>query len=153
MIDYSQVVNDLQRELAQRAAEDPRLFNVPGVSLACRIDPWYFVGPHPGLVERMASWRSLRPVKVREALVRTGDLVTAPPERKVSLTLGLTWAAQRATMEVCFLHASFVDRALALYGRSEPPPVSPLRIAAEDRGRVEAFLAGKTMVESLAFQD
>lgn len=150
MIDYADIVNALQKSLAEAFAGNPALLNEPGLSLACKIDPFYYLAIYPGFRDFFVTRCGLGPAKVEEALIKTGDLLTNKPERAPSLRVKVLWSARpgvlrRAELEAAFVHASFIDHALRLYAKANPPSVSELRLAVEERGRVERFLTGKTL--------
>jgi hypothetical protein len=157
MIDYAQTVNELQKRLAEAFRQDPATLNLPGRSIACKIDPLYYLALHPGFCAAMARWAKLDQDLVETALIKTGDLVTNSLDRSPALVLNLTWEEQAkrsplvARLNVCFVLASFIDRALLLYAGAEALPISALRIAAGDQERVKERLTGKTEVMSLAF--
>jgi hypothetical protein len=152
--DYNELVEKMQRELAQRYFLSPDLFNEPGRSLACKIDPFYYLAVRPAFMERMGKWLKLEPAKVEEALIRTGNMVTCSENRQLLLKTIVLWneGASRTAIDACLLDADFVDRALILYaGAEESLPVSDLKIAASERSKMERFLAGKTFIQGLAF--
>ncbi|THB70068.1 MAG: hypothetical protein D6E12_03405 [Desulfovibrio sp.] len=153
MIDFSRAVDILQRELAARYSLDPSLLNSPGHSVACKIDPYYYLAMFPGFTRRLDSWRLLGGGSSLDVLVKTGNLVTGAPGRQKNLELRVVWAegARQAEITACFLHSGFVDRAMALYGNGQEPPISTLRIHENDRTKVRAYLAGKTQVADLAY--
>jgi len=166
--DHAQRIDRLQRALALSWLERPGLLNRPGESLACKLDPHYYLALYPGFVDFLAKAAGMFPKNVREALVRTGNLlcdaaVPAPPlegeaaDRALSLTLQVLWeeggAERQARLDACFVHNSFIDRALLLYGRqSQELPVSSLAIAQAESGRVSSFLKGRTQLQGMAWR-
>lgn len=74
-----------------------------------------------------------------------------------SIVLQVVWeqggALRRARLESCFIHNSFIDRALLLYGRqAQEQPISSLAIAGEDEHKAQAFLEGRTQLQGMAFR-
>lgn len=160
MFNYTELADRMQRELAARHAQAPDLFNYPGKSLACKIDPHYYLAPYPGFHRQLARWCGVRPSLAQEALVRTGNLVLGASngdDRAASLRLKLVWedlaagGIQRARMDVCLIHSSFVDRGVALYTQGAAPQVSGLKIESNEKESVQAFLQGKTELQSMAW--
>ncbi len=153
MIDYSELVNLLQKELGLRCSRSPGLLNVPGRSMACKLDPYYYLALHPGFVELLGKWAGRGSEVITEALVKTGVFATKPPERAPSIPLTLVWAdgSVRRKLDVSFLDAAWVERGLAMYSGAQSPPISGLCIAKEERSAVDEFLENKTPVQGLGF--
>ena len=156
MINYTEIVDAAQQSLGRRIAAHPDILNMPGRSLACKIDPFYYLAPCPGFVVAMARWSGVMPGKLRTALIKTGDLLTGQAGGSPNawcLTVQAVWGRglMRRTMSACLIHASFIDRAATLYGGMAVPPVSELQVAASCRAGLDAFLAGKTGVAGVAF--
>ncbi len=159
LVDYTSLLEELQKGLAKRFLEQPSFLNVPGRSPAMRLDHSYFLALFPDFPAALGKIARIDADTVTEALIRTGNLIIRREQRRPSLRLRLVWPEgrgrlKRAKLQVCFLHAGFIDRALLLYAkRQEPLPVSELRIEASDRGFVSHFLANKTEVAGFAFYD
>lgn len=156
--DYSELVDRMQRGLATAWAGRPLVLNTPGVSMACKVDPYHYVAPREGVFLSLAKLSAIPPDKAREALIKTGECITAKretaagPERLDSIVVELVWDDKRARIRTCFFNAQFFDHALALYaGQTQALPLAELRIAAEDRELVRQFLAGKSELQALAF--
>ena len=146
----------MQRELGARYAQSPGVLNIPGRSLACKIDPFYYLAPYPGFINHLAEWCAIKPEKAGEALVRTGNIITRGGDRSPFLFLNLAWGeGGRGTprFKACLVHAAFIDRAVKLYGGGQEPSISLLRVQASDRELVERFLEGKTLLASFAYQE
>lgn len=172
--DHAERVDRLQRALASAWLERPELLNRPGASLACKLDPHYYLALHPGFVDFLAKAAGMFQKNVREALLRTGNLLFhsvpgagagagADPEAEpghpgaLSVQLQVLWEEhgklRQARLESCFVHNSFIDRALLLYGRqSQELSVSSLAIASSEAPKVQAFLKGRTQLEEMAFR-
>lgn len=155
--DHAERVDRLQRSLAAAWLERPELLNQPGSALACKIDPHYYLGLHPGFVDFLAKTAGMFQKNVRQSLLRTGNLLANAEGGADSIVLQVLWEdggnLRRARLESCFIHNSFIDRALLLYGRqSQELPISTLAIAGEDEQKAQAFLEGRTQLQGMAFR-
>ncbi len=155
--DHAGRVDRLQRSLAAAWLERPELLNQPGAALACKIDPHYFLGLHPGFMEFLAKSAGMFQKNVRQSLLRTGNLLAHAESGEESIMLNVLWEesgkVRRARLASCFIHNSFIDRALLLYGRQgQEMPVSSLAIAGEDETKAQAFLQGRTQLQGMAFR-
>ncbi len=152
--DYQDMVNRLQKGLAEAYAADPLVLNVPGRSAACKVDPSYYLALVPAFEELLARAAAMLPSDAAEALVRTGNVITSGPERKRDLAVRVTFGGRVYEMRACFVDADFVDRALKLHaGVASVPPVADLRILAECRTELERFFENKTQLSKAAFAD
>ncbi|MES9994515.1 hypothetical protein [Desulfovibrio aminophilus] len=154
LTDYQDVLNRLQKALGQAHLADPLLLNVPGRSVACKVDPLYYLALQPAFVERLAKAAAMLPATVAEALVRTGNLITRAPERRHELTVPVVLGGRLLEVRASFVDADFIDRALRLYaGLPTGLEVSDLRIAGAFRSSLEPLFENKTPLRDLAFQD
>lgn len=143
--DYHERVERLQRGLARAWLRDPALLNLPGRSIACKLDPNYYLAAQPFFDTEIARAAGMLPATAAQALVKSGLLITRPPEREHVLQVGVVYAGHAITMPASFLDADFVDRALRLYGGAPHGlQVADLRLAAESREAVEHLFEGKT---------
>ena len=150
--DYSEIVERLQRALGKGFAEEPWLLNLPGKSVACKIDQYHYLAVMPGFLDTLGKLGGMFPDQVREALVKTGNLITKPPDRDPVLSLTVAWGGRGVTLKSAFIDADFIDRAVKTYGGiGSILSVSDLKISEEDRDRVEDFFEGKTAPQSLAY--
>lgn len=153
--DHAERTDRLQRALAEAWLQRPEILNVPGRSLACKIDPFYYLALHPGFLDFLAKAGGMFRRNVAAALVRTGNLLTAPRDKSPAIRLHLLWGdagEQNGRLDVNFIHNSFIDRGLKLYARREEElPISGLRVHASERETVARFLEGKTELQALAF--
>jgi hypothetical protein len=150
--DYQDIVTRLQKGLARAWAEDPLLLNLPGRSLACKIEPDYYLALQPAFVEHLARFAAVLPKSVTEALLKTGLLVSAPPERAHVLTVGVIFGGRRTAVRASFVDADFIDRALKLYaGQPAGLEISELRLQKECRAELAAFFKNKTPPRELAY--
>lgn len=155
LTDFSQTLERMQRALGRAYRENGSILNKEGSSIACKIDPNYYLGIHPLFVKRLAELAVLLPETVRETLIRTGNVVTKPPERskpvhKIKVRVGF----EVLDLSVVFIQAEFIDRALVLYGgRSSGLDISNLRIMPEHRPRLNDYFEGKTLLHGMAFAE
>jgi hypothetical protein len=156
VLDYSQILTTLQKQLGQRFLEDPKLLNVPGSSVACKIDPLYYLALFPSFSRSMAQLAGVLPESVEETLIRTGNLITPSGSDDPTLLLQVSWKTgmQPVKIKAGFVLAGFIDTGLKIYARrQEILPVSDVRIDSRDREQLDAFFAGKTSISSLAFTE
>jgi len=152
MRDFADLTDRVQRGLGKAYAASPQILNAPGRSVAVKIDPLYYLALWPAFAEHIGRFAGALPRTVEEALVRSGNLMSAGPNRRAALPLRLVWPGGAAAVSAAFLLADFVERGLALYGDApDPLPVSPVRIHREDRAAVLDFFAGKTPPHDSAF--
>lgn len=150
--DYQDALTRLQKGMAQAYRQSQSVLNVPGQSVACKVDPNYYLALEPVFTEIMARWAVTFPQNVLETLSHTGSVVVCRPMGTHIIPLTVTWGGRDYEIQAAFLLAEFVDRALKLYaGAMEPLPVSDLRIRQDERQAVEAFFAGLTPPGSVAF--
>lgn len=92
------------------------------------------------------------PDQVKETLIKTGNIITRPPDRDPLIPLTVSWGGRGVSIKAAFVDADFIDRAVKTYGGlSSSLNVSDLKIDAEDKARVDAFFAEKTPPQKLAY--
>lgn len=152
LTDYSGVVERLQRGLGKGFAEEPWILNMPGRSVACKIDQYYYLAVMPGFVDKLARLGGLFPDQVTEAMVRTGNFITRAPERDPELPLTVAWGGRPVKVKAAFVDADFIDRAVKTYGNlGSILNVSDLKISGADKASIEEFFEGKTPPQRLAY--
>ena len=154
MIDYGDVLSRIEKALGRRYAEAPSILNVPGKSLACKVDQDHYLGLRPGFINVAAKWAGMLPETAEEALVKTGVLLTDRERKPYSGKIRVLEEGGGGILAIHadFIQASFIDKALALYGgQTAPPPISPLRIHVSERDALNVFFDGKTPLQGLAF--
>jgi hypothetical protein len=151
--EYAANVDRILRSLCLRFAEDRVLFNVPGRSVACKVDESYYLCVEPGFVNAAARCSVMFPSRVRESLVRTGNMISSGPNRTSVLEVCVNWpGGETIDIRASFVLADYLERGLRVYARlPEPLPLSGLRICDHDRSRVERFFVGKTPPSGLAY--
>lgn len=154
LVDYADTLTRLEQALGRRFAATPSICNVPGASAALKLDPFYYLVLRPAFFELLGKWAAVPPERVEDVLIRTGNLVCGPNRSRYPRPLVAFEEGLGATLQ---LHADFVaaaciDRALVMYGGAPGPlPVSDLRLAAFQKGELDAFFTGKTGLTALCF--
>ena len=152
LADYTASVDHLQKALGKAFAAEPWLLNMPGRSVACKIDQFYYLAVMPGFLETLGRMGGMFPDQVLETLVRTGNLITKAPERNPHIPLTVSWGARSVTLTGAFVDADFIDRAVKTYGGLGCIlNVSDLKISSADRSRVETLFQDKTPPQALAY--
>lgn len=150
--DYTEIIERLQQTLGKGFAEEPWILNMPGKSIACKIDQYYYLAIMPAFVEQLGRLGGMFPDKVTEALIKTGNLITKAPDRNPLLPLTVSWGGRAITVKAAFVDADFVDRAVKTYGNmGSILNVSELKISEGDKTTVEAFFEEKTPPQGLAY--
>jgi len=150
--DYQDALTRLQKGLAQAYRDSPQVLNLPGQSVACKVDPDYYLALEPVFTEILSRWAVSFPEAVLETLSHTGNAIVCKPLSTHIIPLSVTWDGRDFEVQAMFLQADFVDRALKLYaGVPAPLPVSDLRIRTDDRAAVEAFFGPSTPPKALAY--
>ncbi|NDV17871.1 hypothetical protein GO013_00370 [Pseudodesulfovibrio sp. JC047] len=150
--EYTVIVERLQQTLGRGFADEPWLLNLPGKSVVCKIDPHYYLAVMPAFLETLGRLGGVFPDQVREALVKTGNLLTKAPERDPNLPLTVSWGGKSFTIQGAFVDADFIDRAVKTYGGSASIlQVSDLKISRDDKSRIETFFIEKTPPQDLAY--
>jgi len=152
MLDYTEAVERLQRNLGRGFSDEPWLLNMPGRSIACKIDQYYYLAVMPAFVESLGRLGGMFPDQVLETLIKTGNLITSAPDRHPEISLTVAWGGRSVTVRGAFVDADFIDRAVKAYGGfGSVLTVSDLKISQTDRERVEAFFADKTPPQGLGY--
>ncbi len=152
--DHGEFVLGLQKVLGQAFQEHPEILNIAGRSLACKIDPNYYLAVEPAFTRTLAQAVVKLPSKVRDALIRTGNILTLGPKKDWIFNLGVCARGGKGQIKACFLNAEFIDRALILHGgRTTGLEVSDLRIQRRYQEAMEKLFAGKALLHDMAFED
>lgn len=150
--DYKNRVDRLQKGLGKAFAENPFILNIPGKSIALKMDPYYYVAFEPAFTENLSKFGVMLQKNVRDTLVRTGNLVTDPETRNPIIKIRMKWNDRSYAMSVCFVESGFIDQALKIYGGvKEEIGLSEIRILASERERLEKFFGDRTLLKSVAF--
>jgi hypothetical protein len=152
--DYHQILTEVQRHLAQQYLNDQNILNQPGVSAACKIDPFYYLVLEPSFVMSLAKWSGYRPLLIQETLLRTGNLLRLAGHEDFAVDLSVTWdpKMQPLRIKAGFVLADFIDHGLKIYAQQKDLlPVSELKILSQERQRLQELFQGKTQLGELAF--
>ncbi len=150
--DYTGIVEKLQQNLGKAFADEPWVLNMPGKSVACKVDQYYYLAVMPAFVEQLGRFGGMLPDNVTEALVKTGNFITKAPDRNPLLPLTVSWGGSPVTIKAAFVDADFIDRAVKTYGGlGTVLNVSELKISGADKEKVESFFDGKTPPQALAY--
>ncbi|WP_319761243.1 hypothetical protein [Maridesulfovibrio sp.] len=152
--DYKIRVDRLQKGLGKAFAANPFILNIPGKSIALKVDPYYYVAFEPAFSENLSRFAVMLPKNVRDTLVRTGNLVIDQESRNPIIKIRMRLNDRSYSMNVCFVEAGFIDQALKIYGGvQEEVGLSEIRILESERERLEQFFAERTHLKSVAFVD
>ncbi len=153
MRDYAELANRIQKGLGRAWRASASVLGAPGVSIAVKLDPEYYLALMPSFINQVARWGGMLPRTAEETLVRTGNLLTGP-ERAASLVLNVSYGRppRLARIQAAFVLAGFMDDAVKLYGGSPSAlPVADLTLDPAERQALEAFFGPKTMPANSAF--
>ena len=140
-------VERLQQTLGKAFADEPWILNMPGKSVACKIDHLYYLAVMPAFVEQLGRYGGMFPDQVLESLIKTGNLITKAPERNPTLSLTVSWGGRAITVKSAFVDADFIDRGVKTYGGLPSVlNVSELKISSADKEKVESFFKDKTQI-------
>ncbi|WP_432735668.1 hypothetical protein [Maridesulfovibrio sp. FT414] len=150
--DYKTRVDRLQKGLGKAFAENPFVLNIPGKSIALKVDPYYYVAFEPAFTENLSRFGVMLQKNVRDTLVRTGNLVTDQESRNPIIKIRMKWNDRMYVMPVCFVESGFIDQALKMYGGvTGEIGLSEIRILEVERERLEKFFGERTLLKSVAF--
>ena len=154
LTDFSQNLERLEKALGEQYRQSGFILGTPGTSLACKVDPFYYLAIEPGFIKHLSRWAGMFPESARETLVKTGNLLTDPSRSVFVVPLAVFEEGSSEVVRVgaSFVPAAFIDQAVTRHGGADAPlPVSRLRILEADRARAEPFFIGKTPLHNLAF--
>lgn len=150
--DYQEIVSRLQKGLAKAFVQTPYILNLPDRAVACKVDPYYYIAFQPAFTQALARWSGMHPETVLEALTKTGNLVTRPPERKHSVHLEVNWGGSPLEIEASFLAADFIDRALKFYaGLPAGLEVADLKIQPGHKQSLEELFTNKEPLKDFVY--
>lgn len=154
LADFSRNLERLERALGEQYLRSSYILGTPGTSLACKVDPFYYLAIEPGFVKHLGRWAGMLPKKALKTLVKTGNMLTDHSHVVFSLPLRVYEEGTTSVfgVDASFVLADFIDRAVITHGGAEGPlPVSRLRILESDRARTDFLFSGKTPLQKLAF--
>jgi hypothetical protein len=156
IVDHNEALDRIARALGERYRQAPYILNVPGQSVACKVDAFHYLAIQPMFIKYLAQWAAMLPTRVEETLLRTGNMLSDASHAKHYHQIKVVeeGASEAKAIGVSFVLATFIDRALTLYGGGERPlPLSGLRIARSEQETLASFFAGRTPLQDLAFAD
>jgi len=154
LVDYPEILSRLEQAIGRRFAQSPTILNVPGVSVALKLDPFYYLALRPAFCELLGKWAAVPPSRVEETLIRTGNMVVGPMRARFSQPLVVFEEGTSATVRLAadFVPAAFIDRAVIMHGgETAAQPVSGLRLHADQKEALDAFFQGTTPLTALVF--
>ncbi|MHC1791047.1 hypothetical protein [Solidesulfovibrio sp.] len=155
LVDYPDTLSRLETALGRHFADSPTILNVPGVSVALKVDPFYYLALRPAFFELLGKWAAVPPARVEETLSRTGNLVLGPGRVRYDKPLAVFEEGSAAVLKIPadFVPAEWIDRAVVMYGNEPAPlPVSGLRLVDDSqRQALAGHFAGMTQLAALAF--
>lgn len=150
--DYKIRIDRLQQGLGKAFVENPFILNIPGKSIALKVDPYYYVAFEPAFTENLSRFGVMLKKNVRDTLVRTGNLVTHPETRSPIIKIRMKWNDRNYAMNVCFVESGFIDQALKIYGGvKDEIGLSEISIHESEKERLEKFFGERTPLKSVAF--
>ncbi|SDL04583.1 hypothetical protein SAMN05660337_1889 [Maridesulfovibrio ferrireducens] len=152
--DYQTRIDRLQKGLGKAFAENPFIFNIPGKSIALKVDPYYYVAFEPSFTENLSKFSVMLKQNVRDTLVRTGNIVSAAETRNPLIKIKLKWDGRTYALSACFVEAEFIDQALKMYGGVIGDiGLSDMQILSSEREKLDNFFGERTLLQSVAFTD
>ncbi len=154
MHDYQQILTELQQKMARKYLEDAGNLNHPGISTACKIDPFYYLVLQPSFINTLTQWSGFSPSLIEETLVKTGNLLRLAGRDTPFVSLGVKQSENAVPVRVNagFIMADYIDKGLAIYARiAGGLPISGLVINKEHREALHEMFEGKTQLSNLAF--
>ena len=155
MINYSEILYEMEKRLGQNYQTDPNILNRPGSSLACKVDPFYYLALYPTFIITLAKWCKIKPDIIKDTLIRTGNLLISNQEEYV-LSLSVKWTQDMQPVKIngVFVLADFIDNSLKIYARKRDIlSVSDLKIVEKEKTKVDKFLQNKTTLNEVAYTD
>lgn len=150
--DYTESIERLQKMLGKGFVDEPWMLNVPGKSIACKIDQYYYLAVMPAFVDQLGRLGGMFPDQVTEVLVKTGNVITNALDRNPVLPITVSWGGRGIGIRAAFVEADFIDRAVKIYGdMGSSLNVSDLKISQGDEATIKAFFEGKTPPQKLAY--
>jgi hypothetical protein len=154
LVDYADILSRMEQALGRHFAQAPSILNVPGVSVALKIDPFYYLALRPSFGELLGKWAGVSPARAEETLMRTGNMVLGPGRTRYPQPLAVFEEGMGQPMRLTadFVPAECIDRAVIMYGgEAGPLPVCGLRLAASQKDALTVFFQGMTPIAALAF--
>ncbi len=154
LTDYTEKLERLEKALGEQYRASPYILGTPGTSLACKVDPFYYLAIEPGFLKYLSRWTAMLPENVAATLVKTGNMLSDAGHKTHTVPLRVfeEGAGQAVTVNASFVLADFIDRAVVRHGGATGPlPVSRLKIVNEDGPRAAFLFEAKTPLQALVF--
>jgi hypothetical protein len=154
LTDFSMNLERLEKALGEQYRQSSFILGTPGTSLACKVDPFYYLAIEPGFIKHLSRWAGMFPESAQATLVKTGNMLTDPSRSVFVIPLAVYEEGSPDVLRVgaSFVLATFIDQAVTRYGGADGPlPVSRLRILESDRAKTELLFTGKPPLQGLAF--
>lgn len=157
LIDYSRIINLVQKELAKRYELNNTILNVPGKSIACKVDENYYLILYPLFIEYLCKICGILPNSLTETLIKTGNLIVDPVTKDFCRLVEVRWTLDMMPIRVKagFVVNSLIDNSLRFYGRTRKRAleVSDLKISVRSKSNIESLFVNKTPLNSRVFFD
>jgi len=156
IVDHNEALDRIARALGERYRQAPYILNLPGQSVACKVDAFHYLAIQPMFIKYLAQWAAMLPSRVEQTLLKTGDLLSDAGHARHYHHIRVLeeGSSEIKAIGASFVLATFIDRALALYGGADRPlPLSGLRIAASEKQALASFFGDRTPLQDLAFAD
>jgi hypothetical protein len=154
LTDYQELLHRLQKAVGETFMDSPALFNLPGSSIALKLDTNYFLALAPGFVNFLARKAGLFPSRVQETLIKTGSMISQPPERDPVVQVVAVHRGKRFNLNACFVLADFIDRSIQLHGRASIPlELSDVKLHPQSKPALEPLFKNKTPLHHIAFSE
>jgi hypothetical protein len=154
LVDFSEILTRLEQALGRHYRLSPSLLNLPGISVALKLDPFYYLTLRPIFGELLGKMGRRDAGKGRRDPGAHGQSGGRPGRTRYPEPLAVFEEGTRSVLRLTadFVPAPWLDRVLIRYGGAVAPlPVSGLRLVVDQRPALEAFLAGMTPLAALAF--
>jgi len=157
LIDYSRIINLVQKELAKRYELNNTILNVPGKSIACKVDENYYLILYPSFIEYLCKICGILPNSLTETLIKTGNLIVDPVTKDFYRLVEVRWTLDMVPIRVKagFVVNSLIDNSLRFYGKTRKRglEVSDLKISVRSKSNIESLFVNKTPLNSQVFFD
>ncbi len=155
IIDYSKILNIVQRELGKRYNIMQEILNIPGKSIGCKLDNNYYLVLYPSFFEYLCKACGILPHTLIETLLKTGNMVKGVNDGDFFRVVEVKWEKEMLPIRVKagFVLSSFIDNSLRFYGGNfkGPMPICSLKISKKDKKELEILFKNKTPLHPSVF--
>lgn len=157
LTDYSQIISLVQKGLAKSYEQHQELINIPGKSIALKLDENYYLILYPSFIEHVCKICGVLPKTLLDTLIKTGNLIVDPVTRDFVRLVEVKWKMDMNPLKikVGFLTSSFVDNAFKLFGTTikDPLPTCELKISKRSKPNIDPLFTNKTPLNLTVFFD